>query len=194
MSRKLGQTPSQTVGPFYSMRLGGEGQNVIPAPVEGGERVIVTGRALDGDRNHIEDALLEFWQAAPSGRYNHPDDTRDLALDPRFTGFARAMSDFQTGEYTLETVKPGRVPDVEGGLQAPHISVIVQARGMLNPVYTRLYFSDESEANDDDLILRTVPRPRRHTLIADLVPGSDPKTYRFDIKFQGEDETVFFEF
>jgi protocatechuate 3,4-dioxygenase alpha subunit len=194
MSPKLGQTPSQTVGPYYSMRLGGEGQNIIPTPAEGGERVVVTGRVLDGDRRHIEDALIEFWQANPAGRYNHPDDPRDLTLDPSFTGFARAMSDFKTGEYALETIKPGPVPDLEGSFQAPHISLIVQARGMLNPVFTRLYFSDEEEANQDDLILRRVPRERRHTLVADLIPASDPKTYHFDIKFQGDDETVFFDF
>jgi protocatechuate 3,4-dioxygenase alpha subunit len=176
------------------MRLGGEGQNVITSPAEGGERIVITGKALDGDRNFVEDALFEFWQANPAGRYNHPDDTRELALDPSFTGFARAMSDFRTGEYTVETVKPGRVPDVEGGLQSPHISMIVQARGMLNPVYTRVYFSDEEAANRDDLVLRSVPRERRDTLIADLVPGSNPIAYRFDIKFQGEDETVFFDF
>jgi protocatechuate 3,4-dioxygenase alpha subunit len=176
------------------MRLGGEGQNVMPSPAEGGERIVITGMAFDGDRDLIEDALLEFWQANPAGRYNHPDDTRDLVLDATFTGFARALSDFRTGKYTLETVKPGRVPDVEGSLQAPHISVIVQARGMLNPVYSRVYFSDEEAANRDDLVLRSVPRERRDTLIADLVPGSNPMTYRFDIKFQGEDETVFFDF
>ncbi len=194
MSPKLGQTPSQTVGPFYSMRLGGEGQNVILVPAEGGQQIIITGKVFDGDRNHMEDALLEFWQANPVGRYNHPDDTRELDLDPRFSGFARAVSDFQTGTYRLETVKPGRVPDLEGAFQAPHISVVVQARGMLDPVFTRIYFSDEEEANRDDLILRRVPEARRGTLVAELEPGSDRVTYRFDIRFQGEDETVFFDF
>jgi len=194
MSPKLGETPSQTVGPYYSMRLGGEDQNVIPIPAEGGQQIIITGKVFDGDRNHIEDALLEFWQANPGGRYNHPDDKRELVLDPRFSGFARAMSDFQTGTYRLETVKPGRVPDLEGAFQAPHISVVVQARGMLAPVFTRIYFSDEEEANRDDLILRRVPETRRGTLLAELEPGSDGMTYRFDIRFQGEDETVFFDF
>jgi protocatechuate 3,4-dioxygenase alpha subunit len=176
------------------MRLAGEGQNVIAAPTEGGELVVVRGQVLDGDRHHIEDALLEFWQANPAGRYNHPDDSRDLTLDPSFTGFARATSNFETGEYSLETVKPGPVPDLEGSFQAPHISLIVQARGMLNPVFTRIYFSDEEEANRDDLVLRSMPRERRETLVADLMSGSDPKTYHFDIKFQGDDETVFFDF
>ena len=194
MSAKLGQTPSQTVGPYYSMRIGGEGQNIISVPAEGGDHIVVTGRVLDGDRKHIEDALIEFWQANPAGRYNHPDDARDLTLDPSFTGFARAMSNFATGVYELRTVKPGPVPDLEGSFQAPHISLILQARGMLNPLFTRLYFSDEEDANQDDLVLRRVPPARRHTLVAGLVSGSDPMTYHFDIKLQGDDETVFFDF
>ncbi|MEX0698482.1 MAG: protocatechuate 3,4-dioxygenase subunit alpha [Acidimicrobiia bacterium] len=202
MSPQLGQTPSQTVGPFFSMRLGGKGQNVIATP--GGERITVTGRVLDGARLPIEDALLEFWQANPGGRYRHPDDNRpddnrpddnpEPAIAPSFTGFARAMTDFESGVWRLETVKPGRLPDSEGALQAPHVSVIVQARGTLNPVFTRIYLSDEDEANRDDLILRQAPRERSHTLIAKLIPGSTPKLYEFDIKFQGDDETVFFDF
>lgn len=193
MSPKLGQTPSQTVGPYFSMRLGAEGGNVITAPA-GAETVVISGRVLDGERNHIEDALLEIWQAAPSGRYPHPDDTRDLPLEPGFTGFARVASDFETGAFRFETTKPGLVPDAEGAFQAPHISLIVQARGMLNPVFTRIYFSDEETANQDDLVLRSVPADRRHTLIAGLVSGSDPKEYNFDVRFQGDDETVFFDF
>jgi len=190
----LGETPSQTVGPYFSMRLAEKGQNVLDTPAEGGERIVVTGQVFDGDGRPVEDALLEFWQANPAGRFNHPDDPRDLALDPRFSGFARAMTDFATGEYRLETVRPGPVPDLEGSYQAPHISVVVQGRGMLNPVFTRLYFSDEEEANQDDLILRHVPQGRRPTLIALLEPGTDPKVYRYDIRFQGEDETVFLAF
>lgn len=192
MSGRLGQTPSQTLGPYFSMRLGGETQNVLPAPA-GSERIVITGVVLDGDGNHIEDALIETWQANPAGRYNHPDDTRDVELSPGFTGFARAMSDFNTGQYRIETVKPGPVPDPEGSFQAPHITVIIQSRGMLNQLYTRIYFSDEPGANQDDLVLRRIPAPRRETLIAQLVEGSDPPEYRFDIKIQGEDETVFFD-
>lgn len=189
---RLGETPSQTVGPYFSMRLSAEGENVLTTR---SDRIVIEGKVLDGGGNHVEDALLEIWQAAPSGRYNHPDDTRgDLDLEPGFTGFGRAASDFETGQYRFETLKPGRVPDAEGAFQAPHISLIVQGRGMLNPVFTRIYFSDEEEANNDDLVLRGVPAARRHTLIADLQEGTSPPVYRFDIKMQGEDETVFFDF
>lgn len=192
MSEKLGQTPSQTVGPYFAMRIAAEGENVLPVP-EGAERIVISGTVRDADGDVVEDALIETWQANPEGRYNHPDDQRDLPLSDGFTGFARAKTDFETGEYRVETVKPGPVPDPEGEPQAPHISMIIQARGMLNPVFTRLYFSDEPEANDHDLVMRRVPAERRSTLIADLVDGSEPREYRFDIKLQGDDETVFFD-
>lgn len=190
-----GQTPSQTVGPYFGMRLGGEGQNVLVDETTAGEHIRIEGRVLDGDRNHIEDALIEIWQANAGGRYRHPDDTRDdVSLDDGFIGFGRAESDFDTGGWWFETIKPGRVPDPRGRPQAPHITVIVQARGMLLPSFTRIYFSDEAEANADDLVLQTVPEDRRSTLVAERTDTGDTPTYRFDIRFQGDDETVFLDF
>ena len=91
-------------------------------------------------------------------------------------------------------MKPGPVPDIEGAFQAPHISLIVQGHGMLNPVFTRIYFSDEGDANRDDLILRQVPPAPHATLIANLTATQDEKVYRFDVVLQGADETVFFDF
>ena len=191
---RLGQTPSQTVGPYFTMRLSAEGENVLAGSGVPGERIRIEGRVLDGDRNHIEDALIEIWQANAGGRYRHPDDARDeIPLDDGFTGFGRTASDFHTGEYWFETVKPGPVPDPEGELQAPHVAVVIQSRGMLDPSFTRIYFADEEEANAHDLVLNMVPADRRETLIAPLV-SDDPKVYRFDIRFQGDDETVFFDF
>lgn len=194
MKTPLGQTPSQTVGPYFTLRVYREGDEILVPEGFPGGRIVIEGKVLDGERKHIEDALLEIWQANPAGRYRHPDDTRDLALNDGFTGFGRTVSDFETGEYRFVTVKPGPVPDAEGAYQAPHISLVVQGRGMLNPVFTRIYFSDEEEANQDDLTLRRVPAPRRDTLIAQLLDDQDPKVYRFDVLFQGEDETVFLDF
>jgi protocatechuate 3,4-dioxygenase alpha subunit len=192
---RLGETPSQTAGPYFSMRLGGPGENVLAGPAAPGERIRIEGTVLDGDRNHIEDAIIEIWQANAAGRYRHPQDRRDdIALDDGFSGFGRAISDFQTGGFWFETVKPGPVPDREGEMQAPHISVIVQARGMLNPSFTRIYFSDEPDANARDLVLTAVPERRRDTIVAQLVDATGPKRYHIDLKFQGDDETVFFEF
>ncbi len=177
------------------MRLGMEGDNALAGPHVPGRPIRIEGRVLDGDRNHIEDALIETWQANAAGRYRHPgDDRSDLDVDPGFTGFGRACTDFATGDYRFETVMPGPVPEPEGEYQAPHINVIVQARGMLNPSFTRIYFSDNAEANAADLVLAMVPPLRRHTLIAELSDHGDPSVYRFDIRFQGDDETVFFDF
>jgi protocatechuate 3,4-dioxygenase alpha subunit len=191
-----GQTPSQTVGPYFSMRLSGEGENVLTTPETVGERIRVEGRVLDGDRRHIEDALVELWQADSEGRYHHPaDDRTGVPLDPAFSGFGRCASDFQTGAYSFLTIKPGPVPHPNGGMQAPHLSLTIQARGMLNPTFTRVYFADEQAANDADPVLQSVPPVRRSTLIAERVgdPGSSVPTYRFDIRYQGDDETVFFD-
>jgi protocatechuate 3,4-dioxygenase alpha subunit len=173
------------------MRLSGPGQNVLTTS---DQRIVISGRVLDGDRSPVEDALLEVWQASPSGRYRHPDDQRDLPLQEDFTGFGRAATDFQTGEYRFETLKPGPVPDSEGEDQAPHISLMVQGRGMLNPVFTRIYFDDEPDANANDLVLRSVPTERRHTLVARRQDGTLHPEYHFDVIFQGDDETVFFDF
>lgn len=192
---RLGETPSQTVGPYFSMALSGEGENVLAGTDTPGEPIRIEGQVFDADRKPIEDALIELWQANAGGRYRHPDDTRDdIPMDDGFTGFGRAASDFTSGEYWFQTIKPGRVPDPEGDWQAPHVSLIVQARGMLMPAFTRCYFSDEPEANDNDMLLRMVPPDRRTTLIAQLVDGTEPRVYRFDIRFQGDDETVFLDF
>ncbi|MEO7369357.1 MAG: protocatechuate 3,4-dioxygenase subunit alpha [Ilumatobacteraceae bacterium] len=191
-----GQTPSQTVGPYFTMRLSGEGENVLTTPESVGRRIRIEGRVLDGDRKHIEDALVELWQADSAGRYHHPADRRDdVPMDPAFSGFGRCASDFQTGAYSFLTIKPGPVPHPAGGFQAPHLSLTIQARGMLNPTYTRIYFDDEVEANEVDPVLLSVPDDRRSTLIAVHITdaGSSVPTYRFDIRYQGDDETVFFD-
>ena len=176
-------TPSQTVGPYFTMRLACEGENVLVTPETAGRRIRVEGRVLDGDRKHIEDALIELWQADAVGRY---------ATDA-FAGFGRCASDFTTGGYSFHTVKPGPVRFPDGGMQAPHLTLTIQARGMLNPTFTRVYFADEAVANEADPVLAMVPPDRRRTLIAALVATDGVPTYQFDIRYQGTDETVFFD-
>ena len=195
---RLGCTPSQTVGPYFTLVLGLAGHNVVAAAGVPGVRIKVTGRVLDSDRQPIEDALIDLWQANAGGRYRHPlDDRDDVALDEGFTGFGSAASEFATGDWWFETIKPGPVPDPRGGVQAPHLNLIVQARGMLMPSFTRMYFPEDTAAHADDLVLSLVPANRRQTLIAAIVPPSEPggdtHAYSFDIRFQGDDETVFFD-
>ena len=196
----LKQTPSQTVGPYFAYGLSPEqygypfrsladGQMVGPSTE--GERIRVTGRVFDGQGETINDAMLEIWQANAHGRYNHPaDERKDNLLDPDFKGFGR----FGTGttpdqSFVFDTIKPGAVGDG----QAPHLNMIVFMRGILSHAYTRIYFSDEADANAADAVLQSVEEGRRDTLIAkrDELPGG--VVYRFDIYMQGDRETVFFD-
>lgn len=186
----LGLTPTQTVGPFFSPALLRDPLNILTTDETAGERIMIEGRVLDGAGNVVSDALIEIWQANSHGRFNHPRDQRDLPLDPEFGGFGRSGTD-DDGVYWFETIKPGPVPFEGDQLQAPHLSVTVHARGMLNHAQTRLYFEDE-DANATDPILALVPADRRSTLIARRDETDGGVVYRLDIVLQGRDETVFF--
>lgn len=172
-------TPSQTVGPFLSIALHWDDGPYAVAPGTPGA-VWLRGRVLDGNGDPVPDALVETWQADSAGRFAG----HDAATEGR--GFGR--SETLDGEYAVLTLKPGRVPDSEGRLQAPHVDVSVFARGLLNRVVTRLYFADEPEANADDPLLTSLPDDAaRGTLLAR--PSDDG--YRLDVVLQGSDETVF---
>ena len=186
----LGVTPTQTIGPFFSPALLRDVWNVLTSDTTAGERIKVEGRVLDGAGAVVPDAMIEIWQANSYGRFNHPLDRRDLPLDPEFGGFGRSGTD-DDGVYWFETIKPGPVPFDGDQTQAPHLSVTVHARGMLNHAQTRLYFEDEA-ANAADPILALVPADRRSTLIARREEADGTVTYRLDIVLQGRGETVFF--
>jgi protocatechuate 3,4-dioxygenase alpha subunit len=178
-------TPSQTVGPFFSIGLTWlDGPHVVPGGTE--DAIWIGGQVTDGEGEPVPDAIVETWQADPDGRFHHPDDPRGAAGD--FRGFGRCGTDAE-GRFAILTVKPGPVPGPGATTQAPHIDVSVFARGLLNRVITRIYFADEAEANAGDPILGSVPEDRRATLIAE--PTADG--YRFDVRLQGDGETVFFD-
>ncbi len=185
-------TPSQTVGPFFAPALLREDarRNVLIGPQTTGEHIRIQGRVFDGDGLAVPDALIEIWQANAAGRYNHPADQGSAPLDPSFLGYGRSGT-AEDGSYWFETIKPGPVPFDEKQTQAPHICVMVFARGLLNHVVTRLYFEDEP-ANATDPILQRVPVDRRATLLAHRETGGPPVVYRFDIVLQGANETAFF--
>ena len=180
-------TPSQTVGPFLSIALRWpDGPHVVPEGTPGA--FWLRGRVLDGDGEPVTDALVETWQADPDGRFDHPDDPRGAVSRPGFRGFGRSSMADNDGEYAICTLKPGRVPDGDGGLQAPHVDVSVFSQGLLDRLVTRIYFADEAEANAEDPVLRSIPEDRRATLLAQ--PTDDG--YRLDIRLRGDGETVFF--
>jgi protocatechuate 3,4-dioxygenase, alpha subunit len=186
-----GQTPSQTVGPFFGFALPREGYEALVTDATAGERIAIEGRVLDGDGAPLNDALIEIWQANAAGRYDHPDDRQEKPLDPAFHGFGRCPTD-ESGRFHFRTIRPGPVSGPGNTLQAPHINVTVFARGMLKQLVTRIYFEGEP-SNADDPILGLVGEPeRRKTLIAKRGNGKN-STYTFDIRLQGPGETVFFD-
>lgn len=181
-------TPSQTVGPFLHIVLPWpDGPDVVPAGTPGA--FVISGAVLDGNGEPVADALVETWQADPDGRFDHPDDPRGAARPalPGFRGFGRCPTDGQ-GRFWVRTVKPGVLPGRDGGTQAPHLDVAVFARGLLHRLVTRVYFDDEPRANAADPVLGSVDPAARQTLIA----TGTPEGYRFDIRLQGDGETVFF--
>ena len=182
----LHTTPSATVGPFWSIGLTwDDGQHAVEPGAEGA--LWIRGRVYDGAGDPLAVGLVETWQADPDGRFDHPDDPRGPSTRPDFRGFGRS-SLVDDGEFAICTLKPGRVPDGEGGLQAPHIDVSIFSQGLLDRVVTRIYFADEAEANAEDAVLRSVPEQRRATLLAERTDEG----YRFDVFLQGDRETVFF--
>ena len=195
MARK--QTPSQTVGPFFAYGLTPEQYGYPFAGIAGpvlttdeaaGERIFLEGRVLDGEGQAVNDALLEIWQADGLGRYAHPADPR--GSNTGFLGFGRVGTGTDPeNRFRFETVKPG----APASGQAPHVNLVVFARGLLSHLYTRIYFSDEAEANAADPVLAAVPEARRGTLIAHREESAEGPLYRFDLRLQGTRETVFFD-
>jgi protocatechuate 3,4-dioxygenase, alpha subunit len=189
----LKETPSQTAGPFVHIgTMPAVAGLTTPHPRPGntlaregtvGERTRIEGLIHDGAGALVKDALVELWQADANGQYRVND----------FTGFGRAATDFETGLFFFETVKPGATPCRDGRKQAPHVTLTIFARGINIHLQTRLYFSDEATANANDPVLQLVGAPE---LVATLIAQRDPSRplYRFDIHLQGDRETVFFDF
>jgi protocatechuate 3,4-dioxygenase alpha subunit len=170
-------TPSQTVGPFFGYALPyADGSRVVPEWHP--DAIRIHGRVLDAEGEPLPDALVEIWQTGPDGQVaaSYGAFSRD---GHDFTGFGRCATD-AAGHYWFSTVKPGG--------PAPHIAVIVFARGLLRSLATRIYFPDEP-GNAADPVLSDVHADRRDTLVA---VREGHRSYRFDVHLQGEQETVFF--
>lgn len=197
----LKETPSQTAGPYVHIGCtpnfsgidiyGGTDLGAVmkTGPVKGQE-ITITGTVIDGMGAPLRDVMVEIWQPDAAGLFASANETRGQA-DPHFTGWGRSASDMTTGEFRFDTVKPGAVPMPDGRMQAPHISVWVVARGINVGLQTRIYFEDEAAANESDPILtRLEHQSRIPTLLAQKTGDG---AYRFDIRLQGPDETIFFD-
>jgi protocatechuate 3,4-dioxygenase, alpha subunit len=164
------QSPSQTIGPMYGYALYRKGMECAVDPGEEGA-VLITGSVLDGEGEPVAhpDALVEVWHGEQ---------------------FTRARTD-AFGVWHVWVRKPDsglELPD--GTTLAPYLHATVWARGLMKQAETRIYFPDEAAANAADPVLERVPEHRRHTLVAVPVDGG----LRFDIRLQGDGETVFFDF
>ena len=201
-SDKLRETASQTAGPYVHIGLapGAAGfdiyENELGLDIAGanakGERIRVTGLVMDGAADPVKDVLLEVWQANADGHYAHPEGGGPV--EDGFRGWGRVITDFETGEWAFETVKPGPVPCQSGTTQAPHITFWIVARGINLGLNTRMYFADETAANEADPVLNLIESDsRRATLVSSRSEQDGMPVYRFEIYLQGDRETVFFD-
>ena len=209
MKPLLRETASQTAGPYVHIGLAPQqagfdifennfGSVLVNSQTKG-ERIRIEGRVFDGIGTVLKDVLIESWQANADGKYAHPGDRQPgKAIDPNFRGWGRSCTDFDSGIYHFDTVKPGlvtgRVSGNSSRFMAPHINLWIVARGINLGLNTRLYFSDELEANAKDAVLNLIEwEARRQTLVAQRELKDGAITYHFDIRLQGEGETVFFD-
>jgi protocatechuate 3,4-dioxygenase, alpha subunit len=189
------ETASQTGGPYVHIGLApaqagfeifeNNFGNQLVKPGTQGERITIEGVVYDGAGTPVRDMLVEIWQADADGHYAHPGDAKPSS----FRGWGRSGADFDSGVWRFHTIKPGKV-----GGQAPHIAVVLFARGINIGLHTRLYFGDEAAANAQDPVLNSIEwEVRRPTLIAQRSERDGQGVYRLDIRLQGEGETVFFD-
>ncbi|MFK3972848.1 protocatechuate 3,4-dioxygenase subunit alpha [Pseudomonas sp. NPDC087358] len=195
----LSETPSQTAGPYVHIGLALEAAgnpareqeiwNEMARPEAPGEHIVLLGHVYDGNGHLIRDSFLELWQANADGEYD-----AEYDVSKAFNGFGRTATTDE-GEWLARTIKPGMVRNAAGVPMAPHINVSLFARGINIHLQTRLYFDDEAQSNAADPVLNLIEQPqRRQTLIAKRCTVDGKLAYRFDIRVQGEDETVFFDF
>jgi len=180
-------TGSQTVGPFFRIGMAQLFREEFAPEGVRGERVTIHGRVLDGDGHGVPDAQIEIWQADSAGRYFDAESAEGTG----FLGFGRVPTN-ERGEFRFMTIKPGCVAGPGDAMQAPHLVVLVFMRGLLRHLVTRIYFGDETAANGSDPILELVPAERRETLMAQRESGN-AATFAWNLRLQGDDETVFFE-
>lgn len=205
---RLPETASQTAGPYVHIGLApkqagfdifeNDFGSVLASAQTRGQRIAIEGRVFDGSGSVVRDVLVELWQANAEGKYAHPGDRQDKPIDPSFRGWGRACASFETGVFRFDTIKPGRASGASGLPQAPHVCLVLFARGINTGLHTRLYFDDEHEANLNDPVLTSIEwAVRRQTLIAQRSERDGAVVYSLDIRLQdtpdGGRETVFFD-
>jgi protocatechuate 3,4-dioxygenase alpha subunit len=198
----LKETASQTAGPYVHIGLVPDFVGIdvyqryfgsaLVGPDTPGERITIEGRVIDGAGEPLREVLLEIWQADAAGRYSARQGAPGKGSEPRFRGWGRSGSDFESGRFAFQTIKPGPVALDGGRMAAPHINFWIVSRGVNIGLNTRMYFSDEEAANAADPVLNMIePEARRKTLIAGRTERDGKTIYIFDVHLQGAGETVF---
>jgi protocatechuate 3,4-dioxygenase alpha subunit len=181
---------SQTVGPYFQIGLEYLIDRADALKPDAARRIEVRGRVLDRDGAPVPDALLEFWTPSASAITSSLMPKHfDYSATGYPSGFFRVATD-KDGNFAVLIAKPLALTLPDGRMQAPHMLVLVFARGLLRHLLSRVYFADEL-ANSADPVLLDVPTERRSTLIAQT-ESSQPNSYRWNVILQGQDETVFF--
>ena len=184
-------TTSQTVGPYFRIGLSYLDSSALCSEATPGQHITVSGQIFDADGVPVPDAQLELWQADDQGRFAGYDPSESGIVSDGFTGFARIPVD-DRGTFKFHTVYPGSVAAQDSKSQAPHVVLMLSMRGILKHLYTRIYFAGDP-LNGDDPVLSAVPSERRKTLFAELMQGSSNE-YLWNVRLQGADETVFFQY
>ncbi|HXM95146.1 MAG TPA: protocatechuate 3,4-dioxygenase subunit alpha [Candidatus Dormibacteraeota bacterium] len=182
-------TPSQTVGPFFSLGLEHLYATNLAPPDSSQPTVLIKGNILDGAGLPVPDAVMEIWQADSHGKYVQAKGAQDKTKQS-FEGFGRVPTN-DDGAFRFTTIKPGCVPGPGGNVQAPHLVISIFTRGLLKRLVTRIYFPNEP-ANTADFVLNLVEPERRATLIA-RQSSEGTSVLEWNVVLQGPDETVFFD-
>jgi len=159
-----------------------------------GERIVVTGRVLDGNGKPVPRTLVEIWQANSAGRYPHRRDTHNAPIDPNFYGAGRTMTD-ASGRYRFITIRPGEYPwrNHHNAWRPAHIHFSVFGASFLTRLVTQMYFPGDPLLEYDPMFMSIPDERARQRLVSAFdwehtIP-EQALGYRFDIVLRGRDET-----
>ncbi len=182
------KTPRQPEGPFYPV-VDQVDTDADLIRVQGateiakGQIVIVEGVVIDQHCKPVQGALVEIWQACETGKYNHPSDPNEAAIDPNFQYWGKAISS-ATGVYRFRTIIPGAYRADVDWVRPPHIHFKISKRGYMELI-TQMYFAGD-QLNAKDKILERLPKAEQQKLIVQFksAQGMQHPTGQFNIQIE----------